>query len=422
MRLKIKLYRKKRAIKLNLAMLFLLELGLIACNDNPAPTGAASPGPNTVSITITSHPENSLVPASNQPAFTATTLPALTVANTPTFTVPSVATSAAPTASLTALPNSPTSASFKPEEKQIGPPTCCQNFNFAGNGLLYFYDKPAGANQPATYTLDPATGQRQLFYKSWGDFTPDLGLVATSDKASGTTVIEQVGSGIKRATLQNRAAPTLISPDQKHLAYLLRSTKQAGPEEPQLFELWTGNLDGSNLKVSWTLREGDNLSWFPDSRHLLLTARDAANQRFGLWVVDLQTQNATLIIESKGLTAANSAVDGLKIVYAVTLQNESGIWLANGDGSNRHKFDWVGGWRWSVTEPDELFYIPIRTPGETSSSLWVYKVSTGQNFPLTDPAQTRLQILGDQWQISPDNKTMAYHGPDNSLRLLRFRP
>jgi Tol biopolymer transport system component len=236
-----------------------------------------------------------------------------------------------------------------------------------------------------------------------------------------------VSDGKRLATLSNRASPTLISPDKTKLAYLLRLTNQAGPEAPQHFELWTGNLDGSNLRVVWNLTEGDNLAWFPDNRRLLLTARDSADQRFGLWVVDTQAapnQEATLIVESKGLIAATLSSDGAKVVYALTLQGaNSGIWLANSDGSQRRKFDWVGGWRWSPANASELFYIPARASGETSSALWSYDTSTAKATRLTDPAALPFQFNLDEWQISPDNKALAYrHAADNALWLLRFRP
>ncbi|MEI6043909.1 MAG: hypothetical protein WCS37_05910 [Chloroflexota bacterium] len=347
---------------------------------------------------------------------TATSLPT----NEPTVT--SLPTSGA---TATSLPTNGATANalpipFQPIQRQIAPPNCCQAFAFARDGRLYYYDKSA------TALLDLAGGQSQRLTTRWGLFSPDLSLVAFSARVGGPTTIEQVNDGTRRATLQNRSSLTLISPDNTRLAYLLRSPNQA-PEAPQLFELWTGHLDGSNLRATWTLREGANLAWFPDSRHLLLTARNVANNRFGLWVVDSQAttgQSATLIVESKGLLAATLSSDGERVVYAITLQGEvnSGVWLANADGSNRRKFDWVGGWHWSPVNGTELFYSPIRAAGETASALWSYDVAHQQATRLTDPVTLPLRLSFDQWQIAPDNKNMVYRSTtDNALWLVRFR-
>jgi Tol biopolymer transport system component len=144
-------------------------------------------------------------------------------------------------------------------------------------------------------------------------------------------------------------------------------------------------------------------------------------------VVDTQAapgQGATLIVESKGLIAATLSSDGERVVYAVTLQGEanSGVWLANVDGSNRHKFDWTGGWRWSPVKGNELFYIPIRASGETSSTLWSYDTTSQQASQLTDSAKLPFRFTLDEWQIAPDNKNMVYRSAtDNALWLLNFR-
>lgn len=412
-----KLLKQRRFLKLLSGLVALL---LVACGEPsvtalpstviPGTTASANaPVEPTRPPSSTTNPTIGTSPLASTPA----TLPQATVAPTPAPSNP-----ASPTPSSSPFP------AFKPGQRQIGSAGCCQDFAFAGDGRLYFYDKDP---RPSTYILDLNTNQRSLLTTRFGMFSRDLSLVAVSERATNVTTIEQVSDGSKRATLQNRASETLISPDKSKLAYLLRGLNQAA-EEPQLFELWTGNSDGSKLKVVWNLREGANLAWFPDNRHLLLTARDAANKRFGLWVVDTEAapgQAATLIVESKGLIAATLSSDGSKIVYALTLQGEtnSGIWTANADGSNRHKFDWIGGWRWSPTNPDELFYIPARVAIEKGHNLWSYDAATGKATNLVNPATLSFQIALDEWEVAPDGKSVAYrNAADNAVWLLRFRP
>ena len=402
--------------------LILIALLLVACGEpsvTARPTTLAPPASPARSFQIADQgtPTAGLIVVT--PAASATAGPIAPTTSPPsiipaTTAIPSTATPA-PTA---------TPVPFQLSQQQIGLPRCCQAFAFAQDGRLYFYDKPVNAPRPATYSYDLASGQQQLLSNRFGFFSADLKLVAVSDRATGLTTIEQVSDGTRRATLQNQASSILFSPDQTRLAYLLRSPNQAGSEAPQLFSLWTGQLDGSGLRSIWDLREGDNLAWFGDSRHLLLTARNAANTSFGLWVIDTQAapgQNANLIVESKGLIAASVSADGAYVVYAITLQGEanSGVWLARTNGGDRHKFDWQGGWRWVG---QELFFIPNRVPGETASSLSVYDPATHQATRLTDPTILPLQITGDQWEIAPDSKNLVYRGTDNALWLLHFRP
>ncbi len=335
---------------------------------------------------------------------------------------PTPLTASSPVKNPTPLP-----ASFELSQKQIGPPNCCQSFNYASDGRVYFYDKQPSDPGPATFVFDPQTGSRKSLTNLFGIFHPSLGLVSVPDRANGTTIIQEPGASTPRTVLKNRASQTLISPDQKRVVYLLRGLNQAGPEVPQPFELWAGNLDGSNQKAVWNLTEGANLSWFPDSRRVLLTARDASNRRFGLWVIDLEGapgSNASLIVEGKGITAASLSKDGSQVVYAVTLQgvDNSGIWLAKIDGTARKKFNWVGSWRWSRAEPGELFYI-LPVAGGSGQEIWSFDTTTGQGQKLSQSNKIPVPISGDAWEVSPDNGSLIYRNSlDKALWLLRFRP
>jgi Tol biopolymer transport system component len=180
-----------------------------------------------------------------------------------------------------------------------------------------------------------------------------------------------------------------------------------------------GKTDGTSLRSVWSLKEGANLAWFPDNRHLLLTARDAANQRFGLWVVDTSGQGAaSLIVESKGLTVASFSAEGARVAYAVSGQGEanSGIWSALADGSNREKLSWLGSWRWSWLEPERLYYLPV---GE--NALWSYDFTNGKATRMTDPATMPLKVAGNEWVLLPADKGLVYrNASDNSLWWLQL--
>jgi Tol biopolymer transport system component len=309
--------------------------------------------------------------------------------------------------------------------KLVSPPNSGYYFRFAADGRLVFYSKAHNGSQVGSWAMTPGNPAWTFLTPGFGNFTSDLALAALTDKAAGTTTIIELASGKTMAILQNRASPTIFSPDQKMVAYLLRSLQQSGPEEPQRFDLWVANQDGSQPRSIWSGLEAANLAWFPGGRRLLWTGRDTANRRFGLWVKDFAISDNTpayTIIESKGLTEAALSEDGQSVAYWVMLQGSrfSGVWLAHSDGSQAKKLDWVGGFRWDST--GELLYVPVRQGNETASALWSFNPATGQSIRLTDPAQTPLKIALDQWQIAPDAKSIIFrNATDNALWQLTFR-
>lgn len=300
-------------------------------------------------------------------------------------------------------------------------------FSFAGDGRLVFYSKAFNGSQLGSWAVTPGNPAWTYLTPGFGNFTPDLTLAALTDKAAGTTTITDLTANKTLATLPNRASPAIFSPDKKMVAYLLRGLQQAGPEEPQRFELWVANVDGSQARAIWSGLEMANLAWFPTGRKLLFTGRDSANRKFGLWIKDFSLNDKTdafTIIESKGLTVASLSTDGRWVAYWVMWQGEqfSGVWLARSDGSEAKKLDWLGGFRW--TDSGELFYLPVRQANETASALWSLEPSSGETTRWTDPAKQPLKIALDQWQVAPGSKSIVFRnaaGNDNSLWQLTFR-
>lgn len=286
---------------------------------------------------------------------------------------------------------------------------------------LVYYGTASGDNRLGSWLLNWRSGQRTFLTLGFGTFTSDLTLAALPNRNAGTTSVQNLATGQRVATLSNRASPTLFSPDQRQLAWLLRSAQQEGSEAPQRFELWVAGVDGSQARAVWNGREMANLAWFGDSRRLLVTARDEANRRFGLWVIDTGG-SASLIFESKGVTSAALSGDGEWVAWTVTLQGpeRSGVWLARSDGRQAHKLGWVGSFRW--TSGNQLYYLPLRQPADAASALWQYDPTPDKPLRLTDPARVPLRVALDQWQLTPDYKGIIFRNEsDNALWLLNFR-
>ncbi len=413
--------------------LLLLLLILTACSD-ASPT--APPDTSTTGAAIQT---TQLTPAIPAPA-TSNIAPTTEIAATPVAPVSSTAipaTTAAPVSSPiiantaviattgeTTLPptTAPTTTASAAATawKALGGANCCQNFSFGGDGRLVYYDQPPGETRLGSWAFDLKSGQRTFLNSGLANYSADLSLAAISSRQDGNTRLQNVPDGTPLGTLANSGSRTVFAPDKKQVAYLLRTTQQDGPEAPQRFSLVVSTLDGRAPRSVWTGRETANLSWLADSQHLLLTGRDAANSRFGLWVIGLDG-SANLIVESKGLTVATLSGDGQWVAYIITLQGaeRSGVWLAHIDGSAALKQSWLGGFRWDSGH--NLYYLPVRQPGETASSLWKLDPVSGKAVRLTDPARFPLQIALDQWEFSPGGTAMAFrNGVDNALWLLTF--
>ena len=389
---------------------------LEACGQEP--TGTVTPGPvssaaNSAAAITTTGP----VPNTAFVELPDTPTPAATPSPVPTNTAAPVA---SPTPGATATPAVP---AFEPNWRSIGMAGGMQDFSFAADGRLVFYDKPSNDTRAGTWTLDLQAGRWAFLTAGFGNFSPDLSLGALSNRGAGTTTIQDLAGSKKLATLSNKASPAIFSPDKKQVAYLLRvPLPQDGPETPQRFEVWVAGVDGANARAVWRGRELDSLAWFSDSQRLLVTGRDYDDRQFGLWSINAASSAATLLHNSKGLNVAALSGDGNWLAWWVTLQGpeQSGVWVARSDGSQARKMDWAGGWRWS--DGAELLYVPLRQPGESANALWSYDPATGHSTRLTDPARLPLRIALDQWQVAPGAKSLVFRNTaDNALWQLNFR-
>ncbi len=391
---------------------------LAACGDEPSRSvGPNSTAPATATISAATPSAAATSPTSGQVA-TPINPVAPTSSPSPALSPTALAT---PTPTIQPPTPTPTVAPFEPRIASIGV-SGGYAFAFAGDGRLVYYEKSVGESRAGSWALNLPSGQKSFLTAGIGTFSSDLGLAALSNRATATATIEDLAAGRRLATLSNRGSPALISPDQRQVAWLLRSLQQDGIEAPQRFELWVAGIDGANPRAVWAGRELANLAWFPDSRQMLVTGRDIANRRFGLWAIDSLNRAANLLVESKGLTVAALSGDGKWLAWWIALQGpaQSGVWVGQADGTQSHKLDWVGGFRWSGGA--ELFYIPQRQAGEIGSALWSYDPLTSRTTRLTDPTRLPLKIALDQWQPAPDARSLVFrNATDNALWQLSYR-
>ena len=300
---------------------------------------------------------------------------------------------------------------------------CCTLFGWSADGRVYYYDKPDGG-QAGTYIVEAAPNPTpRLLTAQWGSFTPDLSLVAAFGRANGGSfgfgvpvTISKVGGGTI-ATLPDAGALFAFSPDKKRFVYARRDDQQDGPERPQLFTLWVGDV-ATQPKAGQLgkFREVADLQWLPDGGRIIFAGRDQTSARFGIWTMNTAATVATLAVETKGVRSLRLSPDGKQIAYSVALEADtSGVWIAKTDGSARAKTPITGSFAWS---PDNLSLLYTQA-GQSGFSLWRYNIADAKTSRLTDPATTSVAALTD-WQLAPDGKAIAFRDKDGTLNVLRF--
>ena len=126
----------------------------------------------------------------------------------------------------------------------------------------------------------------------------------------------------------NGVTGTTWSPDGTRLTF---ATEKAEPYV--LPDIYTMDLDGSN---QINLTNSPNIHDYspdvsPDGSQICLS-RDI---RRGLWVMDADGSNLTLLAEDAGVSHCDWSPDGKKIVFESSAPRSSGIYVINADGSGR---------------------------------------------------------------------------------------
>jgi len=164
------------------------------------------------------------------------------------------------------------------------------------------------------------------------------------------------------------------SPDGKYLLY--RINQDTGPEQliPKSPFRIRSLETGEEYELSVDLKSFGAVSWFPDSRSILMQASDE-NDREGFYRVDTQTGDASLVLE------------------------------------------WVAKTLRPVWPPDEdkFFFMQWREDG--TSSIWVYDLTSGKEEEFHN-----LNVFILHLAASPDGQYLAFDTYDGDIWVLNIMP
>ncbi len=332
---------------------------------------------------------------------------------TPTAGLPSPQT-ATEAATDTATPTS------KPRARlvQLLDGQCCTQPGWSPDGSRVWYIDANGAGASALWAVDPARPfAPELVRSRLGLLSPDGALLAYPQ--AGVTIIERLADGATWSVpSQGRAIS--FSPDSTQILWTVATTTQNF--DRRTVQVWIANVDGRNARAVAQLT-GGGAGWMPDSRRLLITTRDLADQPPILAVYD-PADGATAALErSEFIRGTALSPDGTWLAYTLQFTGDperDGLWVRRLDDMTQpaRRIDAYGAYRW---RPDNtLLLIPLEPVAAGHRVLAIDPVD-GAIRDLLDPAQVPFRILGGDFSLSPDGRRLAFvNAADRNLWLLEL--
>ncbi len=317
-----------------------------------------------------------------------------------------------------------TTQPFTPSLTKLTDGGCCRNPVWHPDGTRILYTD-AAPNQPlaATYAVPAdASGQPAIFFPSAATVSPDGSRIAFPDFANGVTRIQEFGKQ-STATIANNAAYVWFSRDGRQVAWLARAPgAQPSSNVDRLVRVWVANADGSNARSRGNTVRAADLTWFPDGQRLLFTGRDADGGNPGIYVLDINADTLTRIVDAFSPRGAHLSPDGTQIVYLAALEEkpeDNGLFVVNADGSAKRKLPLVGGVRWSP-DSKSMLILPFQTDNGADQLMRI-DAGTLAMMPLTDRATLPFRVAQDEWQPSPDGTRIVFNAlTDSNIYVLRF--
>jgi Tol biopolymer transport system component len=315
---------------------------------------------------------------------------------------------------------------------------------------VLFIDKPTADAPVGIYGVDLADPQATpvLVNDVIGFRSPDRTIVATIEDDLVRFTNEENGQSW---TVDTGSNWPYFSPDAGQILWV--ATDQEGPYDRRQNDIWLADMDGGNPRLLLSLYGGGFAGWFPDGKRLLLIGRDnPADEKRTLFIYDLEIDNRTNLFSHERLRGIKISPGGSWVVYFLAFSEEpadNGVWVINTNNAERHKLDVPGFGAYHWRDDDTLLYIPMRdsvytsprntpqtsprstpqtsprstpqTSPEESMQLWAVDATTGQSWPLTDPASLSFSISNGDWDVSPDGQHVIFvSSADQNIWLINL--
>lgn len=291
--------------------------------------------------------------------------------------------------------------------RQISAGNCCtQPYWNKDSTQVRFIDRPGPEAALGIWgvTLAQPEAGPQFVTERLGIYSPDGAYMAYPDPNQGVAVVERLADG-QTWEFDTQGRNLSFAPDSRHVVWT--AYDEDAPSDTREEIMWLANVDGSDPQVLLRARRTNALAWLATDK-LLMARRVAGSsdeQLFTLSVADGRQTDLHQLPQPRSLTLSP---DKRYLVYYVSYQAETaknGLWLLDlqNPAQSPQLLPFFGAYRWRDNE--RLIYVPFE-PEAARHNFFEYNVRTGQTRPLF-PGGTNLTIANNDWQVSPDGRKIA---------------
>ncbi len=291
--------------------------------------------------------------------------------------------------------------------RQISAGNCCtQPYWNKDSTQVRFIDRPGAEAALGIWgvTLAQPEAGPQFVTERLGIYSPDGAYMAYPDPNQGVAVVERLADG-QTWEFDTQGRNLSFAPDSRHVVWT--AYDEDAPSDTREEIMWLANVDGSDPQVLLRARRTNALAWLATDK-LLMARRVAGSsdeQLFTLSVADGRQTDLHQLPQPRSLTLSP---DKRYLVYYVSYQAETaknGLWLLDlqNPAQSPQLLPFFGAYRWRDNE--RLIYVPFE-PEAARHNFFEYNVRTGQTRPLF-PGGTNLTIANNDWQVSPDGRKIA---------------
>lgn len=389
-----------RTAVLTITFLMLLS-GCISTESTPTPTPTQVPN------------ETAVPTAGRSPTAVAspTTVPKVTATTTPTA-APSPTQIPAPTPTVTPTPQP------EPSVVEVTASDCCGLFNWLSADELMVFDDPEGESA-GTWRVNVSDGARSYISPGYG-IPSESGIIAFPDNELEQITIRESADEIVDV-IYGRGIAVWPSPDGSRVAWLERlSIPTPSSSVNRAVRLYVADLQSGASRSLLELQAHD-LAWLPDSRQLIVNARDLNFQQAGVWLIDVETGNVEILLEELFIRAVTLSPEGNSVAFMRSFNSNpeaNGVWVMDIESREMQRLFESGSFRWSHDE-EHLWRHEMGDTGAGNDTLEKISIETGE---IEDRIELDGQILNEQWEVSPDGERVAYWRYNDGLVVVHALP
>jgi Tol biopolymer transport system component len=281
-------------------------------------------------------------------------------------------------------------------------------FSPDGSRVLYL-DRPTPDAPVGLWSVltNRPLSEPELISERLGPFSRDLSLAAALQ--NGRTIVERFSDGA-RWTINNGGRQISFSPDARSIVWTVQ--EEVGGFDVRRSDIWAANFDGTQARRIAMRFGGGSLSWFPDSRRILLGGKARRNDETAtLSILNIADGSVRDLIPIERLRSPALSPGGKWLAYFVGQARDSsqdGMYLLNLEqpDATPQRLNFFGAYRWR--DANRLLYVPL-TLDAPSNELWQIDVPSMEARKLIAPSgDSPFKIANGDWDVSRDGSKLVF--------------